>query len=108
MKGYEKLCRHLTSKNLFIEELGWSNPASGKAVTEIIKDVSIIRKPIAELSGAVVFEITTPEGEVPEAKKRFAIAKEIQKHHYEHVLIFIGNDRKQSIWHWLKNQDKKW
>lgn len=94
-------------KTLFIEELGWSNPASGKAVTEIIKDITIIRKPIAELSGAVVFEITTPDGEVPEPKKRFAIAKEIQKQHYEHVLIFLDKDRKQSIWHWLKNQDKK-
>lgn len=94
-------------KTLFIEELGWSNPASGKAVTEIIKDIIIIRKPIAELSGAVVFEITTPEGEVPDPRKRFAIAKEIQKQHYEHVLIFLDKDRKQSIWHWLKNQDKK-
>lgn len=94
-------------KTLFIEELGWSNPASGKAVTEIIKDITIIRKPIAELSGAVVFEITTPDGEVPEPKKRYAIAKEIQKQHYEHVLIFLDKDRKQSIWHWLKNQDKK-
>ena len=94
-------------KTLFSEELGWSNPASSKAVTEIIKDITIIRKPIAELSGAVVFEITTPDGEVPEPKKRFAIAKEIQKQHYEHVLIFLDKDRKQSIWHWLKNQDKK-
>lgn len=94
-------------KNLFIEELGWSNPSSTKTVTELIKDVEIVRKPIAELSGAIVFEVTTPDGEVPEPKKRFAIAKEIQKRHYEHVLIFVDKDRKQSIWHWLKNQDKK-
>lgn len=94
-------------KTLFIEELGWSNPSSSKTLNETIKDVSIIRKPIAELSGAVVFEITTPGGEVPDPKQRFAIAKEIQKQHFEHVLIFIDKDRKQSIWQWLKNQDKK-
>lgn len=94
-------------KTLFIEELGWSNPSSNKPVNEIIKEIPIIRKPIAELSGAIVFEITTPDGEIPEHKQRFSIAKEIQKQHFEHVLIFIDKDRKQSIWHWLKNQDKK-
>ncbi|MCL6259284.1 Eco57I restriction-modification methylase domain-containing protein [Aquiflexum sp. TKW24L] len=94
-------------KKLFIEELGWSNPSSNKAINETIKEIAISRKPIAELSGAVVFEITTPTGEVPEPTQRLAIAKEIQKQHFEHVLIFIDSDRKQSIWHWLKNQDKK-
>jgi hypothetical protein len=94
-------------KTLFIEELGWSNPASNKTINETIKDIAILRKPISELSGAVVFEITTPNGEVPEPKQRLAIAKEIQKQHFEHVLIFVDKDRKQSIWHWLKNQDKK-
>jgi hypothetical protein len=94
-------------KTLFIEELGWSNPSSGKAVNEIIKEISIIRKSIAELGGALVFEITTPKGEIPESKQRALIAKEIQKQHYENVLIFIDKDKKQSIWHWLKNQDKK-
>lgn len=94
-------------KTLFIEELGWSNPTSNKTINETIKEIAISRKPIAELSGAVVFEITTPNGEVPEPKQRMAIAKEIQKQHFEHVLIFIDKDRKQSIWHWLKNQDKK-
>lgn len=94
-------------KTLFIEELGWSNPNSNKTINETIKEIAISRKPIAELSGAVVFEITTPNGEVPEPKQRMTIAKEIQKQHFEHVLIFIDKDRKQSIWHWLKNQDKK-
>ena len=94
-------------KTLFIEELGWSNPTSNKNINETIKEIAISRKPIAELSGAVVFEISTPNGEVPEPKQRMAIAKEIQKQHFEHVLIFVDKDRKQSIWHWLKNQDKK-
>jgi len=102
-----KLLQSFDFRNLFIEELGWSIPSSTKKVTEIIKDIKIIRQPIAELSGAIVFEITTPDGIVPEPKQRLTIAKEIQKQHYENVLIFIDKDRKGSIWHWLKNQNKK-
>ena len=94
-------------KKLFIEALGWSNPTNTKTIHETIKEVAVSRTPVAELSGAVVFEITIPNGEVPERKQRIAIAKEIQKQHFEHVLIFVDKDRKQSIWHWLKNQDKK-
>src|SRR5688572_19842931 len=94
-------------KRLFIEELGWSNPPKFSIINETIKDIVINRRPIAELSDAMVFEITTPDGNIPELRQRFAIAKEIQKQHYEHVLIFVDKDRKQSVWHWLKNQDKK-
>ncbi|MEI6050604.1 MAG: DNA methyltransferase, partial [Bacteroidota bacterium] len=102
-----KLLQSFDFRNLFIEELGWSIPASSKMVNESIKDIAIIRQPVAELSGAVVFEITTPDGIVPDSKQRLSIAREIQKQHYENVLIFIDKDRKGSIWHWLKNQNKK-
>lgn len=91
-------------KELFIEELGWSNPSGNKVINENIKEISLIRKPIAELAGAVVFEITTQDGTIPSHKNRITIAKEIQKLHYENVLIFLDKDRTQSIWSWLKNQ----
>jgi hypothetical protein len=107
IESTRKALQSFDFKKLFIEELGWSNPLSTKVVNETLKEVTIFRKPIAELSGAVVFEITTPAGHVPEPKQRLAIAKEIQKQHFENVLIFIDKDRKESIWNWLKNQDKK-
>ncbi len=94
-------------QQLFVEELGWSHPAATMTRLETIKGITLRRKPIAQLAGAVVFEITTQDGKIPEPKHRAAIAKEIQKLHYENVLIFIDPDRTQSIWHWLKNQDKK-
>jgi hypothetical protein len=107
IENTRKALQSFDFKTLFVEELGWSNPSTSKVINETIKDIAIVRKPIAELSGAVVFEITTPTGNVPEPKDRTAIAKEIQKQHYEHVLIFLDSDRKQSIWHWLKQHDKK-
>jgi len=107
IESVRRLLQLFDFKKLFVEELGWSNPPSNKIINETIKEVSFAGKPIAELSGAVVFEITTPNGDVPDPKQRQTIAKEIQKQHFENVLIFVDKDRKQSIWHWLKNQDKK-
>ena len=83
-------------KTLFIEELGWSNPVSTKTVNETIKENTISRKPIAELAGAVVFEISASDGSIPEPKQRAVIAKEIQKLHYENVLIFLDKEADSS------------
>lgn len=92
---------------LFREELGWSSPKSTQAKTEIVKDISFSRKPIAELSGAVVFEITLSDGALPASNQRKDISKYIRELHYENVCIFVDKDRSQSIWHWEKKQDKK-
>ncbi|MDI9312879.1 MAG: N-6 DNA methylase, partial [Limnohabitans sp.] len=94
-------------KTLFIEELGWSNPTNKNAVSFNTKAGAFFRKAVAELSGAVVFEITTTEGKIPDAHTRSTISLEIQKINFEHILIFVDKDRTQCIWRWLKNQDKK-
>ena len=107
IESTRNLLQSFEFKKLFIEELGWSNPISTKKIDDTIKEIRFCKQPIAELGGAVVFEITTPSGTVLEPKERLTIAKEIQKQHYENVLIFIDKDRKESIWHWLKNQNKK-
>ena len=94
-------------RRLFVEELGWSNPTDPRSIPQTIKDVPFLRKAIAELSGAVVFEITTPDGAIPDSKARVIIAREIQKLHFENVLIFVDQQRTKSIWYWLKQQDGK-
>ena len=57
-------------KTLFIEELGWNNPTNKNAVSFNTKAGAFFRKAVVELSGAVTFEITTEEGNIPEAKIR--------------------------------------
>ena len=94
-------------KRLFIEELGWSNPANPRPVTQTMKEIAFTRAAIAELSGAVVFEITMPDGEIPDRKTRETLAKELQALHFEHVLIFVDARRSASVWFWLKKQDGK-
>ncbi|MCP4403728.1 MAG: ATP-binding protein, partial [bacterium] len=94
-------------RRLFVEELGWSNPTDTRSIPHTIKDVAFLRKAIAELSGVVVFEITTPDCAIPDSKFRVIIAREIQKLHFENVLIFVDQERTKSIWYWLKQQDGK-
>ena len=94
-------------KTLFIEELGWNNPKNKNAFPFQTKEGEFFRKAIAELSGATVYEITNEDGTIPDAKVRDIISKEIQKINFEHILIFIDKKRTQTIWRWLKKQEKK-
>ena len=94
-------------KTLFIEELGWNNPKNKSAFPFQTKEGEFFRKAISELSGATVYEITNAEGSIPNAKARDIISREIQKINFEHILIFIDKNRTQTIWRWLKKQDKK-
>ncbi|MEI6646424.1 MAG: DNA methyltransferase [bacterium] len=92
---------------LFIEELGWSKPSSPKRVPMQIKDLDFLRREIAQLSGVAVIEITSEDGNIPDAATRAAIHKEIAKLHHENVLIFVDGKRSQSVLYWAKRQDKK-
>lgn len=94
-------------KTLFIEELGWNNPKNKSVFPFQTREGQYYRKAIAELSGATVYEITTDDGTIPDSKMRDVISKEIQKINFEHILIFIDKSRTQTVWRWLKKQEKK-
>jgi len=94
-------------KTLFVEELGWENAKNKKPVPFLIKDKVFTRTAIAELSGAMVFEVTASDSHIPASDFRDLVSKEIQKLHFEHILIFVDQARSQCIWRWLKKQDKK-
>ncbi|MBL7774844.1 MAG: hypothetical protein JNK89_02520 [Saprospiraceae bacterium] len=93
-------------RRLFVRELGWSNPTNRPAAGQV-KDTAYTRTPVAELSGAVVLEITLDTGLLPPADIRKAIAADVAALHFENVLIFVDANRSQSIWHWQKRQDRK-
>lgn len=94
-------------KTVFIEELGWSQPASRRPVTFDAAEERFLRAQIAELSGVVVFEIKASDGRIPYAKTRSAIHRETAKLHYENLLIFVDEKRTQSLWYWVKREDGK-
>ena len=110
MINIDKLRQHLQNfefKNLFIDDLGWSNPANKNTFPFNTKEGTFYRKAIAELSGAIIYEITTEAGGIPDGKIRASVSNEITKINFEHILIFVDKGRTQSIWRWLKKQDKK-
>ena len=92
---------------LFVSELGWSLPTARKATSFVVKGEGFKRQQIAQLAGAVVFEVTADSGTIPDAKTRAAVHKEIFAQHYENILIFLDSARTQSLWYWVKREAGK-
>ena len=57
---------------------------------------------IAEISGVAVFEVKAENSEIPDAKIRAAIHKEVTSLVAENLLIFIDNKRTRSLWYCVK------
>ncbi|MBD2564369.1 MULTISPECIES: Eco57I restriction-modification methylase domain-containing protein [Nostoc] len=93
--------------DLFIEELGWSQPSRQKPVSLKIDNKKYQYQKIAELSGVAIFEVTAADGKIPEAKVRDEIYKEINKLIAENLLIFITAERTRSLWYWVKREGSK-
>jgi len=94
-------------RQLFVEELGWSQPSRKTALSLDIRNNRFQCRHVAHLAGAVVIEIEADDGKIPDAKARVEIHKEIAKHHHEHLLIFVDRERTQSLWYWVKREDGK-
>ena len=92
---------------LFREILGWENPKGIKPIELHIEDIRFNITPISQLAGVVVFEVSADNGLLPNAKVRGSVHKEISKLHHENLLIFLDKARTQSLWYWVKREDKR-
>jgi hypothetical protein len=92
---------------LFIEILGWSSPRGIKSIELKVEDIGFKITPIAQLAGVVVFEVSAEDGLLPNAKIRAEVHKEISKLHHENLLIFLDKARTQSLWYWVKREDRR-
>ncbi len=92
---------------LFIDELHWSRPTGLPARNVTVDEMAWTGKPVAQLAGVVVLEVTGSNGDIPDAKTRIAIHREIAKIHYENLLIFVDQDRIRSEWFWIKRENEK-
>ena len=105
-----ELLQNFDFPRLFIEELGWSNPASHQSVHSQLStkhlQLSYTLTPIAQLAGVMVLEITSGDG-IPDAQVRAAIQKQVSEQHLENLLIFLDSARSQSLWYWVKREGNK-
>ena len=107
MRRARRLLQQSDFSSLFIEELGWPGPAAKRPFTSDCDGVQFQGQRIAELSGIVVIEITSPDGKIPDSKTRDAIHRAISSTHLENLLIFVDQQRKQSLWYWIKRESGK-
>lgn len=109
MANAAHLVKHLKEfnfENLFIE-LGWSASADRQPRELIVGEIPYRRRQIAQLSGVSVFEITAPNGEIPDKAIRKRIHHEVSRLFHENLLIFLDENRSQSIWLWVKREKGK-
>jgi Putative DNA-binding domain len=93
--------------DLFIEELGWSQPAGNKPASYTIEDSPLTCTQIAQLGGVAVIEVSNPQGTIPSADIRRSLQKEISKSTHENLLVFVDDKRTQSLWYWIKRESGK-
>ncbi|MBC8230763.1 putative DNA binding domain-containing protein [bacterium] len=101
------LLQQFDFKTLFIEELGWSQPTNRQPVAWDFDGTRLERRQIAQLSGVVVFEVSSSDDHIPNAKTRAAIHQDISRLHHENLLIFLGQKRTQSLWYYAKREGAK-
>jgi hypothetical protein len=92
---------------LFVEELGWSQPADPRPRTWTVAGKTATGRQLASLGGVVVLELMAADGKVPEARERLAAYREVAKVHHENLLVFVDADRTQSLWYWVKRDGAK-
>ena len=94
-------------QELFILELGWSQPASRNPESLEVEGQTYQRSQIAQMSGVPIFEIASPDGDIPTAEIRNAIYKAIANQFAENLLIFVNQSRTRSLWYWAKRDGTK-
>lgn len=105
----ERVRQHLQEfkfQDLFIEEMGWSQPASTKPQSLDLDGQRYTRQSIAQLSGVQVIQISPIP---PTRQARQKIHAEIARTAHENLLIFVDHlsDPSQSLWFWMKREGKK-
>ena len=92
---------------LFRETLGWSAPPNRRGETLEADSVTFTLTQIAELGGVVVLEATAPGEELPDAKTRRALHKQVGERYLENLLIFVDEARTRSLWEYAKREGGK-
>jgi len=94
-------------QDLFVQELGWSNPTKPSPEAVEVEGQVYQRSRIAQMAEVPIFEIASPDGDIPVAEICNAIYKAIAEQFAENLLIFVNQSRTRSLWYWAKREGAK-
>jgi len=106
----QRIQRHLKTfdfKTLFVEELGWDILHEAPLVVTVDTQTYTLR-PLVEKRGVKTY-LCDPNahGNIPADATLRKIEREVTKHAYEHILIFIDTARENQAWQWVKRETGK-
>lgn len=101
------LLQEFDFERLFLEQLGWSQPADPEPRSLSLGGQGFQTREFARLGGVTVLELTAADGRVPDARARLAVYRDVEKIHRENLLIFVDEQRNQSLWYWVKRDGSK-
>ncbi|MEN6641395.1 MAG: DNA methyltransferase [Armatimonadia bacterium] len=98
------LLKQFDLQRLFVEELNWANPQ--RAPMTVQHDGQRYHlTPQAEQGGFVLFTVDKCPGDgLPDRNTRLAIHKQLLDRAQEHILVFINEPRKASVWMWVERE----
>ncbi len=102
-----ELLQNFNFHQLFIEELGWSQPLQKKNIPLEADHVKYDCRQIAQLSGVGIYEVLLYDENMPSAKARAVLYRQSSKQSHENLLIFVNKTRTQSLWYWQKREGNK-
>ena len=99
--------RDFNFKALFVEELGW-DILNERPLTLHLEGATYVLRPLVEKRGVQVF-VCDPdaEGKIPADGVLRKIEREVTRHAYEHVIIYVDADRQHQVWQWVKREQSK-
>jgi hypothetical protein len=100
MRAHDYL-QYFDFSSLLTKELGWGSPLTQQHFN--IDDIHV-RHEIARLEDIPVFEVNATDGKLPDAHTRDDLYKEISLLYSRMLLIFINQDRTQSLWYWKRQK----
>jgi hypothetical protein len=107
IESTQRLLSELKLPELFIDELGWSQPTLRRPLVAEVQGAVFHQRMVAQLAGVAVFMIwpdAKQSAVVPPRALRDAIERDLAKQFRENLCIFVDREHKptQSFWVWAK------
>src|SRR6266581_2419289 len=105
IQRYLKACDF---KALFIEELGWDYLKEPSLHITLDGQHTYTLRPLVEKRGVKVYACDpNSQGKIPDDPTLRKIEREVTRHAYEHILIYVDATKENQVWQWVKREPGK-